>query len=231
MQEFRRVGAKGRGAMAVRKIGINSRSITGRHGHSGQQFESALERDFLDLITFDLNVERHETQPINVYYPGSSGEMMPYRPDVLVIYRRDVLPARDIPHLLVEIKYRDEYRSRFRELKERFRAARRFAKKRGWQFRVFTEREIRTPYLENARFLRPYRANDSTVEDETIILKRIKLLGKTAPAALMASLSDNVLERTTLLPVLWKLIANFRVGTDLMQKLDMRSPIWPLENP
>ncbi|MCG2575866.1 heteromeric transposase endonuclease subunit TnsA [Dechloromonas sp. XY25] len=217
--------------MAVRKIGINCRSITGRHGHSGQPFESALERDFLDLIAFDLNVERHETQPVNVYYPGCRGEMVPYRPDVLVIYRRDVLPARDMPHLLAEIKYRDEYRGRFHELRERFCAARRFAKERGWQFRVFTEREIRTPYLGNARFLRPYREVDSTVAHEAMILDRLKLLGQTTPANLMALHLDNALERAKLLPVLWKLIANFRVGADLMQKFDMCSPIWPLPNP
>ena len=45
--------------MAVRKIGINCRSMTGRQGFSGRQYESALERDLLDLLAFDLNVERY----------------------------------------------------------------------------------------------------------------------------------------------------------------------------
>lgn len=139
--------------MAVRKIGINCRSMTGKQGFSGQQYESALERDLLDLLAFDLNVERYETQPVRLYYDAENGGRLPYTPDALITYRRDIPSARDLPHLLVEVKYREEYRERYRELKRRFRAARQYARENGYRFCVLTEREIRTPYLENARFL------------------------------------------------------------------------------
>jgi hypothetical protein len=39
----------------------------------------------------------------------------------------------------------------------KFRAAQRYARQQGWRFRLVTERHMRTPYLENAKFLRPYR--------------------------------------------------------------------------
>ncbi len=146
--------------MAVRKIGVSDRSVTGRHGFSGQQYESTLERDFLDLIEFDCNVDRYETQPLTIIYVDGDGRVHGYTPDVFVQYRRDIVPARDMPHLLVEIKYREDYRGQFRELKQRLRAARLYARERGWRFAVLTEREIRTPYLRNARFLRPYRDVD-----------------------------------------------------------------------
>lgn len=214
------------GAMAVRKIGINSRSMTGRHGFSGQQFESTLERDLLDLLTFDLNIDRLETQPVVIEYAGDDGRPRAYTPDVLVLYRRDILPARDMPHLLVEVKYRDEYRERFHELKQRFRAARRYARNRGWVFRVLTEREIRTPYLGNARFLRPYRDVAENLEFENALLQLLQGLGETSAAKLLESVADDDLSRARYLPHLWKLVANLQVGADLMQPLTMRSLIW-----
>jgi hypothetical protein len=212
--------------MAVRKIGINTRSMTGRHGFSGQQYESALERDLLDLLAFDLNVDRAETQPVTIEYLGDDGRLHLYTPDVLILYRRDILPARDMPHILVEVKYRDEYRGRYHELKQRFRAARRYARERGWVFRVLTEREIRTPYLDNARFLRPYRDLPEAPELEEALLRRLQGLGETCPADLLESLADDDLSRSRYLPNLWKLIANLNVGADLMQPLNMRSLIW-----
>lgn len=212
--------------MAVRKIGINCRSMTGRQGFSGQQFESALERDLLDLLAFDLNVERCETQPLTIHYEGSDGEIHPYTPDILVHYRRDVLTARDMPHLLVEVKYREEYRGRFHELKHRFRAARRYAKDQGWRFCVFTEREIRTPYLQNARFLRPYRDAADDIERESLLLKRMATLAKSTPVDVLQIFEKDQLERARCLFVLWKLIADFRIGADLTEAMSMISPIW-----
>lgn len=212
--------------MPVRKIGINSRSITGRHGFSGQQFESSLERDLLDLLTFDLNVDHIETQPLQIIYLGGDGAVHHYTPDILVTYRRDIVPARDMPHLLIEVKYREEYRGQFRALKQRFRAARLYARERGWQFRVLTEREIRTPYLDNARFLRPYRDVRDEPELEHVLLQRMELLRETSPSMLIESLADSDYLRARYLPILWKLVANLRIGTDLMLPLTMRSRIW-----
>lgn len=212
--------------MGVRKVGMYSRGITGRHGRSGQEYESSLERDFFDLIEFDNNVSRFEAQPVEIPYTGADGRVHTYTPDVLVRYRRDIVPARDMPHLLVEVKYRDEYRSRFLEFKERFRAARRFARERGWRFAVLTEREIRTPYLENARFLRPYREMDYDPMVELSILEQVLYLEETTPAMLVESLADSERMRATYLRDVWRLIAGKRIGTDLTLRLNMQSRIW-----
>lgn len=211
--------------MAVRKIGINSRSITGRQGGSGQPFESALERDFLELIAFDLNVEGYETQPIRLYYEASDGKVYPYTPDVLVRYRRDVLPAQNMSHLLVEVKYRDEYRQNFHDLKQRFRAARRYAKEQGWRFQVMTEREIRTPYLENARFLKPYRNGAPDPAREALILAYLAAHPETTPKEVVDTLGKDPMDCARLLPVLWKLVADFRIAADLAEPLGMKCRI------
>ena len=217
--------------MPVRKIGLNSRSMTGRHGFTGQQYESALERDFLDLVAFDLNVERAETQPLKITYIGPDGEDHPYTPDALVWYRRDVLPARDMPHLLVEVKYRQEYRDQFHELKHRFRAARRYARERGWQFRVLTEREIRTPYLKNAQFLRPYRDTQGDPALEQALLNCVREKREATLSTLLDHLSTTDTMRARYLSILLKLIASFQIGVDLTQKLDMNSRIWACYQP
>lgn len=212
--------------MPVRKIGLNSRSMTGRHGFYGQQYESALERDFLDLMAFDLNVERLETQPVRIVYVSEDGKEHTYTPDALVWYRRDVLPARDIPHLLVEVKFREEYRNHFNEFKERFRAARRYARERDWRFRVVTDREIRTPYLKNALFLRPYRDTPVTPSQVEEILREIERAGRTTPARLLDVLATEGALRAQYLAQLWRLIARLEIATDLMQPLTMRGHIW-----
>lgn len=212
-------------AMAIRKIGINCRSMTGREGYSSQQFESALERDLLDLLAFDLNVERCESQPIRLHYDGDDGEERSYTPDILIRYRRDISPAKGMPHILAEVKYREEYRERYHELKRRFRAARQYAAERGWRFCVFTEREIRTPYLDNARLLRPYRDHAPDPFRERILLERFASLGETTPNELL-DIFDTV-ERARCLAVLWKLISEFRIQVDLTAKITMRTKLRP----
>jgi hypothetical protein len=212
--------------MAVRRIGVNARSTTGRHGYSRQQYESTLERDLLDLLAFDYNVDRYETQPLVIEYFGSDGKLHRYTPDVLVFYRRDVVPAKDMPHLLVEVKYRQEYRGQFKELKQRFRAARLYCRERGWRFVVLTEREIRTPYLSNARFLRAYRDMSFDPGLEWAVLDQTRTLGQTTPSMLIESLADSELMRATYLREMWRLVATKRIGTDLTLPLSMDSAIW-----
>lgn len=212
--------------MPVREIKANTRSITGRHGVSGQQFESSLERDLLDLLAFDPRVERCEAQPLTIRYPGPFGDLLSYTPDFLVWFRKDLSSSSCIPPLLIEVKYREEYRSRFHELRCRFRHAYRFARERGWRFRVFTEREIRTPYLENARFLRPFRdANEDPVRTARLGAA-IGKLGATTPKALIELIGGSDLERAQNLSSLWKLTAEFRVLVDLKKEVTMHSLVW-----
>ena len=211
--------------MAVRKIGINCRSMTGRQGFSGQQYESALERDLLDLLAFDLNVERYDTQPVRLYYDAENGGRLPYTPDALIIYRRDIPSARDLPHLLVEVKYREEYQQRYRELKRRFRAARLYAREQGYRFCVLTEREIRTPYLENARLLRPYRDHASDPFREQTLLERLASLEEATPIERLQTF--DMAERARCLAVLWKLVSEFRIRANLTEKITMRAKLRP----
>ena len=138
--------------MPIRKIPIGNRAVTGMHARSGARYESSLERDFFELMTADPTVDKVEEQPVQINYATSDGAQRRYTPDALVTFRADPTGAVAKP-LLCEIKYREEYKAKFQELKARFQAARRYAREKGWRFCVVTDREIRTFRFANLRFL------------------------------------------------------------------------------
>ncbi len=186
--------------------------------------ESSLERDFLVLLEFDPAVERYEEQPVRIEYVDAGGRRRTYTPDVLVYYRADLFPVR--PPLLCEVKYHDELTARWEEFKPKVRAGRAYARGQGWRFKLVTERKVRTPYLQSAKFLRPYRALAVNDEDVGLILDALREAGESDPERLLTLIHHDPYKRAELLPTLWHLVSHGRVGADLNQPLTMRSPLW-----
>lgn len=216
--------------MPVRTIPKNSRSLTGKvidfRSHRGVSFESALERDFYVLLDFDPAVTDFEEQPVSIAYQDPVGVRRTYTPDVLVHYRPEA--RRDHRPVLYEIKYRDDLRTHWQEYRPKFKAARRYAHTQGWVFRLITEREIRSPYLKNAKFLRQYHDREPDRGDRHRLLTFLAVQGETSPETLLASLSPDRWEHARFLPVLWSLIAIGEIGSDLTVPLTMHSCIWSL---
>ena len=150
----------------VRKIGKSYRTITGRlHLPSLERriaFESLLERDFFVLQWFDPLMTDMVEQPVKIPYETEAGKRSSYTPDALVCYNGK-------PSLLVEVKPARFLRKKKRELQPKFDAARHFAEERGWVFRVFSEKEIRTERFELARYMLRF-ARESYEKEE---LRRI----------------------------------------------------------
>lgn len=219
--------------MPVRSIPKNSRSLTGKiidsRRHTAVAFESALERDLYLLLDFDPSVAHFEEQPVTIAYQDPAGVNRTYTPDVLVHYVPDRRSQRDHRSVLYEIKYRDDLRTHWHEYRTKFKAARRYARSQGWVFRLITEREIRTPYLKNAKFLRQYRYRSFDSRACHRMLAILAGRGETEPETLLAFLSSDRWERVRLLPVLWHLIAIRQVGADLTVPLTMSSRIWSRE--
>lgn len=195
---------------------------------NGAAYESSLERDFITLMQFDRNVEKVVTQPVTINYMDTSGKARRYTPDVLVLYRKDPVATEGFKDLLCEIKYRDELAEKFQELRPKFKAAIRYAKAQGWRFKLFTDKQIRTPYLFNARFLLQYRELDVDSLAVERVLTKLSEMGEADPNTLLASLASDKWERAGLIPIVWHLISNFRIGADLNQPLTMMSRIWKL---
>ena len=216
--------------MPVRTVPKNYRSLTGLVPNSRTQsmtaFESSLERDFLLLLDFDPDVEFFEEQPVKIVYHDAKGRRRSYTPDVLVRYRTDPRQARHTKARLCEVKYRDDLRQHWAEYRPKFRAAWRYARQQDWRFCLVTERHVRTPYLENVKFLRPYRTLPVNDAYQTQLLSTLATLEATDPASLLTAVFEDRWQQAQLLPMLWQLVATRQIGIDLEQPLTMQSGLW-----
>jgi len=218
--------------MPVRKIPKSYVALTGRiansKGEAPVAFESSLERDLFVILDFDLNVERYEEQPVSIKYIDNNGKVKTYTPDVLVTYRKDIEPAIRMKTMLCEVKYRQDLKNNWAEYKCKFKAAVRYARNKGWVFRILTEREIRTPYLVNAKFLRRYRNMNVNGDDKKLLLHAIFEMREANPDEVLLFLSGDEQRRLEILPALWNLVSNRMIGTDLTLPLTMRSRLWSM---
>lgn len=186
--------------------------------------ESFLERDFCYLLEYDCNVIRYLEQPVRIQYM-LHGETNHYTPDFLIHYQNpSYLPV------LAEIKYRDYIRKNWLKLKPKFKAAKQHAQAQGWLFRIYSEVEIRTPYLNNVIFLLPFQRSSSRIKQEYVnmLLKMMDALKETTPEEILLTAFQTEHRREDLLPSLWHLISSGLVGCNLYDKLTMQSPIWAM---
>ncbi|MGQ5255250.1 TnsA endonuclease N-terminal domain-containing protein [Xanthomonas arboricola] len=187
----------------------------------GASFESSLERDWLLALDFDLRVQAIQVQPFSLHYQHE-GVTRRYTPDVRADYRL----ATGVATVVYEVKHSEELRLNWSAYRPRFKAAFCYCRDHGWRFKLVTERHIRTALLDNARFLRRYRAlpeQDLCVQQ---LLYTLRALGTTTPQALLAAAYWAEESRMAALPMLWKLIATGRLGADLHVPLTMSAPIW-----
>nr|WP_319542713.1 heteromeric transposase endonuclease subunit TnsA [uncultured Pseudodesulfovibrio sp.] len=213
--------------MSARKIPKNYRNVTGiaasnkADGQAG--FESTLERDFLTLIEFSQEVEAYKVQPVGIRWADHANKKRCYFPDVLVYYTEECGRSP----FLFEVKYRSDLATNWNDYKPKFKAALSFARLKDWRFKLITEVEIRTPLLKNARFLLPFRIQQSnSPEYLEMLTTKLRQLGKTSPSQLIATIYDEEWSQAKLLPSLWFLVASFQVGCDLAKPLNMESELW-----
>lgn len=210
----------------ARRIGITNRSVSGIVPEMGR-FESSLERDLMELLRFDRSITNFRAQPITIDYIRKDGSSSQYTPDGYFEYERHMC----LPPTLYEVKYRADFRDGWKQLLPKFRSAKKYCQARGWRFEVFTEREIRTPYLENIRFLRAYQSVEVVDELRNTILLHLFDLKEADPDLLLTSICRDKSNRARLIPMLWALIISGCIGIDLDQPLNMRSRIWTMGCP
>lgn len=214
--------------MPVRKIRKNYRNVTGISAATKSvgeaQFESTLERDFLRLLEFSPDVATFEVQPLTLTWVDDSGAERSYTPDALVAFH----DSAGLKPWLCEVKYRSDLKENWLELRPKFRQAIRYAREKGWRFRLMTEVEIRSPALEAAKFLLPFRRRTIPTNQSAQILALVGTLKETTPDDLLRHIAADPLAQAEWLPAIWKLVAQFQVGADLDSPLSMSSRIWSL---
>jgi hypothetical protein len=186
-------------------------------------------RDLLTLLNFDLNVLHYQQQPVQIKYRDSQGRQRAYTPELLITYRTDIVPAKWMPPLLCEVRCREDLFENWTDLKPKLRAARAFARRRKLQFQILTEREIRTPYFYNARFLLPYRQLETNWGHADLLMDTLHELRVADPQTLLAACSASQTHRLELLSSLWQMVSLKRIGVDLTERLTMRHTLWSNE--
>lgn len=214
--------------MLRRNIPLNYRNVTGVASarDSGSEeasqapFESTLEYDFLTLLRFDdQNVLDYQTQRPVIRYLDEFGSNRQYTPDVLVTYT-------DGDVVMYEVKPRDVLWRNWSDYRYRFKQAIKYGKKHGYRFKIVTEKEIRSVYGNNIRFLQNYKADSPYDPRYSLILKSLKEGGESTPDKLIRSLAKSRRSQAELLYTVWRLVADRVVYIDLDEPIQMTSPIW-----
>lgn len=180
-------------------------------------FESSLERDLLLILDFDPTVLRVREQPFSITHIQDSA-VRRYTPDVMAEYDRERLPT-----VVYEVKPLETLREEWSILRPRFKAAVAHCRLNDWQFKIVTERHIRTPYLENAKFLRRYRGLEPQLLRQAQLRYTATALGPTTPQGLLAAAYWPKDEQALAIPALWQMVAKGDFDLDLSQPLSMRS--------
>jgi hypothetical protein len=213
----------------TRNIKITTRSLraiqpsekNGRAVHA----ESALERDVCCLLEFDPQVVEFVEQPVTISYVDR-GKVRRYTPDFFVRY------ATGKPPQLIEVKYAADLVAKQGEFTARFQAAHQYAQAQGWEFSIWTEAEIKTPYLKNAKFLLRFRSSIVVARPEyrKLLLELVAQLGRATPAQILLLAFESPERQAELLPALWHLVSTHQLGCNLAEPLTMSSLLWTLYN-
>ncbi len=213
--------------MPVRKIPKNYLSVTGVFSSAKNSkslgYESLLERDLMILLEFDDTVEGFEEQPVKVPVVVNGRKRKPYVPDILIHYFPLQSGEAKRP-VLGEVKKTDDLKKNKEKYAPKFDAASRYAAEQGWDWHIFTEKEIRTPYLDNLKFLRQYH---SEKPDDELAQEVIRLLRNARNAITVELLLQKLCPTETRIlqmsPVIWHLISNKQIVADLKKPLTMKS--------
>ncbi|HEY0974652.1 MAG TPA: heteromeric transposase endonuclease subunit TnsA [Solimonas sp.] len=210
--------------MPARKIPRSYRNVTGRvaHGGTSAHFESPLERDFYRLLRFDSDVQSIHVQPLQIPFVRADGSSGYCYPDALVIFH----PLSGRRTTLYEVKERAKLRQAWGEFKPKLKAARKRATLEGWKFKIVTEKEIRTPLLDNADFLLDYKDREvDHLKCQRILRVLREIDGWTVNKLLDSMESELRTPRLELIPIVWHLVATKQAQVDLQVPLSGKSPI------
>jgi hypothetical protein len=189
------------------------------------QFESTLEKDFTSILEFNVGVHRFVGQPVKIDFT-KDGKAKSYTPDFLVYYRDDIKKYKNLPPHLFEIKKRDEIKRNWSKLKPQFIEALKFCEKKKWKFKIITEKEIYTPYFENAKFLLQFLHKTPEIGLLNNVLDTIEYLDCATPSEILAVATNDFNRRMHLIPALWFLVGSRMIGCDLNSSLTMKSELW-----
>lgn len=215
----------------VRKIGPTRRSVSGSYpfrGGQAIQYESTLERDFLVRHEFFLNVIEIIPQPVEIPFTATTGRVYTYTPDFLMSLRDP--HNSTIRYVLVEVKPRELWIKNWRSWSAKWKAARNFAQRQGWSFRIYDESRIRDLALENIRFLERYKRFAEAPKQSETLIHVLLSRGPSTRYELFSCCGVVADEERTWSAAIWYLLAARRIECDITVHLDDSTAFWVISH-
>lgn len=177
------------------------------------------------LLEFDDMVGSFEEQPVKVPLQIKGKKLKPYVPDIL-IHHLPTSTGETWRSVLGEVKDTGDLKKNKEKYALKFEAASRFAEEKGWEWRIFTEKDIRTPYLNNLKFLRRYfHEKPDSAQVQAISDSIQSARDQITVEALLKKLCPTEEAILHLVPAIWHLVATKRIATDLQKPLTMQSKL------
>lgn len=211
----------------MRKIPKNYRFITGQVGVKpgvAVEFEGPLERDFYSLMGLQTSVEKIESQPVSINYKSDTGRNALYTPDCLIHFTKQT----GVRPVLAEIKDRATLRADWQKFRARFRAATGYARRNGWTFKIYTDAELRTPYLTNSKNLRLHRSHHFSSDQMMEIVTKVETGKAVQLGALLRDLTEGDLTLAgPHLSRIYHLLATRAINANLFQPITYSTELVP----
>lgn len=182
-------------------------------------YESTLERDFLLYFTYLPTVEEIISQPARILFVKNK-MTYPYTPDFFIRF------SDGRPSLLVEVKPKSKWQKHWRDWKDKWKAAMRFAKKNDCIFHIYDEDKIRHIALFNINNVQRYKRLQSDPEDIKEILSQVELLGGTTIDYLLSRFFTGSLHRTKGLQIIYHLLATKQLTCNWFEPITEFTEVW-----
>ena len=209
-----------------RKIGnrylfSSGRIVTDKSG-SPLEYESGLEKDILSLLIFDNTVKSIKTQPFTInWHDGKKWKK--YTPDILVEFIHPKDEKKKIKTVVFEVKPVAKLKEDWKNLKQKYKEARKWCQEREFIFKLITDEYINKIYTKNIYFLLQYDKPKQPCQIELLNTARIEILSilSKEPKTIIELLANfkNKYSLEDLLPLIWLMIRNSEIHTDLHEKL------------
>lgn len=176
-----------------------------------QETESQLETDLVVQLSFSPRVYDLITQPI-IEYVDPAGQSRRYTPDVYVELYPDA--DGDVRYYMLEAKMADDLQENWSDYQLAFDAARAWCATNHAQFRIVTDREIRTEYLTNAKFFTRFvdLDPDSAAMD---MIWSLTEAGATTVANAISAMREAGINEPDARTAIERAVANFYIACDL----------------
>lgn len=205
----------------TKTVKTSNRGVS-RFGH----LEAGLKSDMLSILEFGQHIQSFRENPVSIEYADGTGTKATFIPDFYINYGSEGEPGCWIKSRLCVVNHSKDLKSSWQQLRPAFKAATSYAVDNGMEFKIFTEKHIRTQYLQNVQFLRAYREVGVDSGFTLRLFMLLEQIPQTTPEEIIRIAARDVYRQAQYLFVLWHMISQGLVGIDLTFRITMKTPIW-----